>query len=375
MRMIAFSVFLPSSYRTTGAEFPSDAVKAVCQRHQHISAASTEPDFQMLVPVECLAIEASAIPVGFCQADVLGSCTLPQISLQDWAREQRQDPVISRVIELVKARKRLSYRLRRQEDREVQLMLRIMEQLVFSDEVLYRKRISQAEEDGELSEEEDEAEYYSLYDQPSTSTIAGQDRGILQEETRLKQRSHAVEFTEEDTQMENEPVSGSQEANVSFDVSTLNPAAPAFEPEDVRGDRNSEASQVRYSPAPEIGRAEGNPPTVPELDLSEHCSPRDGLGIGLMLTEESGNVKEHKEVASEEEPYVPPLSKFQKGRLASSKFPRDHRLRCRNKKRGIRCRNPGSNQGPLDLQSNASQLSYFGTCFSHIPFEPKDRPI
>lgn len=63
-----------------GADFPSEAVKAVCQRHQHISAASTEPDFQMPVPVECLAIEASAIPVGFCQADVLGSCTLPQLS-------------------------------------------------------------------------------------------------------------------------------------------------------------------------------------------------------------------------------------------------------------------------------------------------------
>ncbi|XP_035862265.1 uncharacterized protein LOC118496109 [Sander lucioperca] len=128
-----------------GVDFPSDAVKAVCRRHQHISAASTEPDFQTPVPVECLAIEASAIPVGFCQADVLGSCTLPQMSLQDWAREQRQDPVISRVIELVKAGKRLSYRLRRQEDREVQLMLRIMEQLVFSNEVLYRKRISQGE--------------------------------------------------------------------------------------------------------------------------------------------------------------------------------------------------------------------------------------
>lgn len=101
-----------------GADFPSDTVKAVCQRHQHISSASTEPDFQMPVPVECLAIQASAIPVGFCQADVLGSCTLPQMSLQDWAREQRQDPVISRVIEFVKAGKRLSYRLRRQEDRE-----------------------------------------------------------------------------------------------------------------------------------------------------------------------------------------------------------------------------------------------------------------
>jgi len=158
-----------------------------------------------------------------------------------------------------------------------------------------------AEEDGELSEEEDEAEYYSLYDQPSTSTIAEQNGGSLQEETRLKQGYNAVEFAEEDTQMEKEPVSGNQEPNVTFDVSTRNPAAPAFEPEGVGGDRNKETSQVHFSPAPDIVRAEENPPNVPEMDLSEHCSPRDGSGIGLVLTEESGNVKEHSEVAPEEE--------------------------------------------------------------------------
>lgn len=88
---------------------------------------------------------------------------------------------------------------------------------------------------------------------------------------------------------------------MSFDVSTLNPAAPVFEPEGFGGDRNSEASQVQYSPAPEIVRAEGNPPNVPAMDLSEDGSPRDGSGIGLVLTEESGNVKEHNEVAPEEE--------------------------------------------------------------------------
>lgn len=159
-----------------------------------------------------------------------------------------------------------------------------------------------AEEDGELSEEEDEVDYYSLYDQPLTLTIAEQDRGILQEETRLKKRSHAVESAEEDTQMENEPISASQEANVSFDVSTLNPAAPAFEPKDVGGDGNNEASQVQYSPAPEIVQAEIHPPNVPAADLSEHCSPRDGPENGLEMTEESGNV-EHTE--SEKTEVVP----------------------------------------------------------------------
>ena len=69
-----------------GTDFPSEAVKAVCQRHQLSSGA--DPGASQPVPIECLAIDVTAIPAGFRQTDVLGSCTLPQMSLEDWVREQ-----------------------------------------------------------------------------------------------------------------------------------------------------------------------------------------------------------------------------------------------------------------------------------------------
>ena len=132
-------------------DFPSEAVKAVCQRHQHSSAPDSGSDsIHPPVPIECLAMEVSAIPEEFFQTDVPGSCTLPRMSLEDWAREQRQDPVISRVIDIVKERKRLSYRAKCREDREVQLMLRAMDQFVFSSDVLYRRRVSQGEHSHQL---------------------------------------------------------------------------------------------------------------------------------------------------------------------------------------------------------------------------------
>ncbi|KAK0131569.1 hypothetical protein N1851_033744 [Merluccius polli] len=143
-----------------------------------------------------------------------------------------------------------------------------------------------AEDDEELSEDEDEVEYYSLHDQPSTLTIAEQDRGILQEEAKL-----TAESAEKDAQVENESVPASPEANLSLDMSALNPAAPAFEPE---------ASQVQHLPAPEIVQAEGNPPNVPAMDRSEHCSPRTEPENGLEMTEESGNVEEHTETEKAE---------------------------------------------------------------------------
>lgn len=87
------------------ADFPSEAVRAVCQRHQCVSATSTVSDFPLPVPVECLEIGASAIPVGFSQPDEFGSCMLPQMSLEDWAHEQRHDPAISRVIDIVQTGK------------------------------------------------------------------------------------------------------------------------------------------------------------------------------------------------------------------------------------------------------------------------------
>uniref|UniRef100_A0AAR2L0D3 Gypsy retrotransposon integrase-like protein 1 n=1 Tax=Pygocentrus nattereri TaxID=42514 RepID=A0AAR2L0D3_PYGNA len=67
------------------------------------------------------------------------------MSQQDWALEQRYDTAVSRVIDIVKSQKRLPYRARRREDQEVQLMLRIVDQFVINDEVLYRKRTIRGE--------------------------------------------------------------------------------------------------------------------------------------------------------------------------------------------------------------------------------------
>ncbi|XP_024658169.2 retrovirus-related Pol polyprotein from transposon opus [Maylandia zebra] len=130
------------------ATFPKDALKAVCEKHQvHISPDTTYHYCHYLpAAVECLAVDASAIPDEFVQADILtGTSTLPQLSQQDWAAEQRRDPIISRVIDLVHTGKRLSYRLRQKEEREVQLMLRVQDQLSLIDNVLYRKRVSQGQ--------------------------------------------------------------------------------------------------------------------------------------------------------------------------------------------------------------------------------------
>lgn len=88
-------------------------------------------------------MDASAISVEFVHADILpGTSTFPRLSQEDWAAEQRGDPNI-RVIDLVSAGKHLSYQLRQKEEREVQLMLRVQDQLSLVDGVLYRKRMSQ----------------------------------------------------------------------------------------------------------------------------------------------------------------------------------------------------------------------------------------
>ncbi len=126
--------------------FPHEAVKAVCQKHQLYRPTVESKDADIPLVLECLAIDASAIPIEFSQAEFLpGSSTLPRMSQQDWAAEQANDPVISRVTHLLNTGKRLSYRVKQQEPREVQLMLRLMDQLVVIDGVLYRKRMNTGE--------------------------------------------------------------------------------------------------------------------------------------------------------------------------------------------------------------------------------------
>lgn len=67
------------------------------------------------------------------------------MSQQDWAAEHRNDSQISRVIDIVNKGKRLTYRIHRQEHCEIQLMLRVFDQLVLDNGVLYRKRVNQGE--------------------------------------------------------------------------------------------------------------------------------------------------------------------------------------------------------------------------------------
>lgn len=88
----------------------------------------------------------SAIAAEFSQADLLpGSSTLLQMLQQDWAAEQRNDPQISRVMDIVSKGKRLTYRICQQEDREVQLILRVFNKLILDNGVLYRKCMNQGE--------------------------------------------------------------------------------------------------------------------------------------------------------------------------------------------------------------------------------------
>lgn len=80
--------------------------------------------------VECLAMSEEAIPVDLLTTAVFfGSNKHPDITQQDWAREQRNDPSLNQVID-IKSQKHLSCHARLCEDGEVQMMLRVVDQFV-----------------------------------------------------------------------------------------------------------------------------------------------------------------------------------------------------------------------------------------------------
>lgn len=148
-----------------------------------------------------------------------------------------------------------------------------------------------AEDNDELSEMEDEVEYYSLYDQPypeleSIQENVEQDSRRVQEEARPKQRSQGGISDDQHVQMVNESIPEYQVARTSFDVSTLNPEAPVFELQYDVGDRPCEVSRGQHSPVPETVSAEESIPNVPVTDLIEHCTPINGTNIGLNEMEE-----------------------------------------------------------------------------------------
>lgn len=140
--------FMSRISQNTNEAVSPEVVHAICQRHSlHPVSQSQSDSLSFSSLVECLAVSADVIPPEYSHTDLLlGSCTLPRMSQQDWALEQKKDSSISKVIALLKAGRKPSYRVRQREDREVQLMLRLWDQLVLRDEVLYRKRTV----DGEL---------------------------------------------------------------------------------------------------------------------------------------------------------------------------------------------------------------------------------
>lgn len=120
-----------SRFEREGSEpaFSKEAVKAVCQRHNVLDSADSEDGADSEPAIaECLAMSEEAIPPDFLSTDsFLGSSTLPSMSQQNWAREQRNDPAVNRVID-IKSNKHLSCRARLHEDREVHVMLRVVDQ-------------------------------------------------------------------------------------------------------------------------------------------------------------------------------------------------------------------------------------------------------
>lgn len=131
----------------SGTTFPQEAVEGVFQRHNLKKLCNTEDESNCLpVIVESLAMDANVIPPEFHHIDFLpGSSTLPRMSQLEWPAEQRAYSVTSRVIDIVHAGKRLLYRVRQKEDREVQLMPRVQDQLVIDNAVLYLKSVSKDE--------------------------------------------------------------------------------------------------------------------------------------------------------------------------------------------------------------------------------------
>ena len=139
--------FMSRVNQSTNETVSPEVVHAICQKHSHHPLSQPQSDSSFSGLVECLAVNADVIPPEYSHTDLLlGSCTLPRMSQQDWALEQKKDPSISTVIFLLKAGRKPSFRVRQRESREVQLMLRLWDQLVLRDEVLYRKRTLNGEQ-------------------------------------------------------------------------------------------------------------------------------------------------------------------------------------------------------------------------------------
>lgn len=121
--------------------FTQDAIRAVCDRHTLQRNGDTEEDKFKLILVESLALEPEAVPDCFDQEGVSdGQITLPRMSNVDLVKQQKEDPVIGRVIALIESGNTFPTNLK-YESPDLQLILRQWNHLELKHGILHRRRL------------------------------------------------------------------------------------------------------------------------------------------------------------------------------------------------------------------------------------------
>lgn len=115
------------------SDISHEVFSAICQRHLVAFGSEHSHDPEQLVAAESLAIEPSSV------LGVFDEDTLPAMTSSDWRNSQRDDPSVSRVIDLVKRGLKPSRREASLEHPDVRLLLREWNRLELRDGVLYRK--------------------------------------------------------------------------------------------------------------------------------------------------------------------------------------------------------------------------------------------
>ncbi len=120
-------------------EIARETVEATCHKH-YINQNCEQNSY--LGYVESLTMQSSAVPASFEEQDIeCGVSLLQKYSQVDLKKLQREDPIISQVIELLQSEERLHTSLKGNSP-DLQLMLREWDRFRLKNELLYRTRMS-----------------------------------------------------------------------------------------------------------------------------------------------------------------------------------------------------------------------------------------
>ncbi len=121
-------------------EIARETVEATCHKHYYINQNCEQNSY--LGYVESLTMQSSAVPASFEEQDIeCGVSLLQKYSQVDLKKLQREDPIISQVIELLESEERLHTSLKGNRP-DLQLMLQEWDRFRLKNELLYRTRMS-----------------------------------------------------------------------------------------------------------------------------------------------------------------------------------------------------------------------------------------